>query len=79
MQLRDVTMINNRLFWTNLEIKVGYFSSMEVVDSFEDLLDELSGLFLTKRLLLGKKVKQLTSRDPATQTSIIQLKQFSTL
>lgn len=61
------------LHWTNLEIKVGYFPGVEVVDPLEDLLDELSGLFLAQRLLLCQEVKELTSRDPATQTRIIQL------
>lgn len=46
---------------TNLEIKVCYFSGMEVVDSLKDLLDELSGLFLAQRFLLSQKVKQLPS------------------
>lgn len=61
-----------RLVWTNLEVKVGYFPGVEVVHPLEDLLDELSGLFLAQRLLLRQEVKQLTSRDPETQTLIIQ-------
>ena len=52
---------------------MGYFPGVEVVDPLEDLLDELSGLFLAQRLLLCQEVKQLTSRDPGTQTPIIRL------
>jgi len=52
---------------------VGDFSGMEVVHPLKDLLDELSGLLLTQGLLLGQEVKQLTSRDPETQTLINQL------
>lgn len=48
---------------TNLEVEVSYFPGVEVVDPLQDLLDELSGLFLAQRLLLGQKVKQLTARD----------------
>ena len=48
---------------TNLEVEVSDFPGVEVVDALQDLLDELSGLFLTQRLLLGQKVKQLTARD----------------
>lgn len=51
------------LMQTNLEVKVRDLSGVEVVDALQDLLDELSGLFLTQRLLLGQKVKQLTARD----------------
>lgn len=51
------------LMQTNLEVKVSDLSGVEVVDALQDLLDELSGLFLTQRLLLGQKVKELTARD----------------
>lgn len=51
------------LMQTNLEVKVSDFPGVEVVDALQDLLDELSGLFLAQRLLLGQKVKQLTARD----------------
>lgn len=58
---------------TNLKVKVGNFPSMEVVHALQDLFDELSGLLLAQRLLLGQKVKQLSPGDPATQTLIIYL------
>lgn len=48
---------------TNLEVEVSDFPGVQVVDALQDLLDELSGLFLAQRLLLGQKVKQLTARD----------------
>lgn len=48
---------------TNLEVEVSDFPGVEVVDALQDLLDELSGLLLAQRLLLGQKVKQLTARD----------------
>lgn len=51
------------LMQTNLEVKVSDLSGVEVVDALQDLLDELSGLFLAQRLLLGQEVKQLTPRD----------------
>lgn len=51
---------------TNLEIKVGDFSGVEVVHPLQDLLDELRGLLFAQRLLLCEEVKQLTSRDPTT-------------
>lgn len=51
------------LVWTNLKIKVGYLSGVKVVHPLKDLLDELSSLLLTQRLLLGQEIKQLTTRD----------------
>lgn len=54
--------------WTNLEVKVGDLSGVEVVHPLQDLLDELRGLLLAQRLLLSQEVEQLTSRDPETQT-----------
>ena len=59
------------LIRTNLEIKVSYFSGVKVVHPLQDLLDELSGFFFAQRLFLGQEVKQLTSRDPETQISLI--------
>ena len=44
---------------------MGYISRVEVVDPFQDLVNELGGLILTQRLLLGQKVKELSSRHPA--------------
>lgn len=56
------------LMQTNLEVKVSDFSGVEVVDTLQDLFDELSGLFLTQRFLLGQKVKQLAARDATTES-----------
>lgn len=53
---------------TNLEIKVGDFSGVEVVHPLKDLLDELGCLFLTQRLFLGQEVKELTPRDTGIKT-----------
>lgn len=41
------------LMQTNLEVEVSDLPGVEVVDALQDLLDELSGLFLAQRLLLG--------------------------
>lgn len=51
------------LVHTNLEVEVSDFPGVEVVDALQDLLDELRGLFLAQRLLLGQEVKQLAARD----------------
>lgn len=61
--LKSSVVAASVLMQTNLEVKVIDLSGVEVVDTLQDLLDELSGLFLTQRLLLGQKVKQLTARD----------------
>lgn len=41
------------------------FLGMKVVHSVQDLLNEAGGLLLTQRLLLGQKVKELSSGHPA--------------
>lgn len=63
-----VTAAERALAWTNLQVEVGYFSGVEVVHPLQDLPDELSGLLLAQRLLLGQEVEQLAPRDPATRT-----------
>lgn len=60
-------MAATALMQTNLEVEVSDFPGVEVVDALQDLLDELSGLFLAQRLLLGQEVKQLAARDAARE------------
>lgn len=43
----------------DLEVKVGNAFGVEVLNTVQDLLEKLGGLFLSQRLLLSQKVKQL--------------------
>lgn len=46
---------------------------MQVVDTVQDLLEELRGLVLGQRLLLGQKVEELAARDQLEDEHYIRL------
>lgn len=47
-----------------LKVKVSDLFGVQVADSIQDLLEELSGFLLAQRLLLCQKVKELTAGHP---------------
>lgn len=51
----------------HLEVEVGNVPPMHVGNSLEDLLQELDGLCLHQRLLLGNEVKELPTADPESR------------
>lgn len=55
--------------WLYLQIKMCDPLGVEILNSIEDLLDELSGLLFAERFLLSQEIEQLSSRDPVTHTN----------
>lgn len=47
----------------HLQVKVGYLFGVQIVYTVQDLLEKLSGLLLSKGLLLGQEVEELPTRN----------------